>query len=135
MVVETIEEITRQKILLFGAGGMLGHALRDVFPHAVFLGHHDADITDPVAVGSIIHRHRPAAVISAAAYTDVDGCEDHRDHAFAVNGRAPGIIAAACEKTGATFVHFSTDYVFDGTKTEYREDDHPNPINVYGQSK
>jgi dTDP-4-dehydrorhamnose reductase len=135
MVVETIEEITRQKILLFGAGGMLGHALRDVFPHAVFPGHSDVDITDPVAVGRIIHRHLPAAVINAAAYTDVEGCEDNQDHAFAVNGRAPGIIAAACSKTGATFVHFSTDYVFDGTSTEYREDDHPNPINVYGQSK
>lgn len=135
MVVETIEEITRQKTILFGAGGMLGHALRDVFPHAVVPGHTDVDITDPVAVREIIHRHRPAIVINAAGYTDVDGCEDNRDHAFAVNGKAPGIIAAACAKSGATLVHYSTDYVFDGTCREYREDDRPNPINVYGQSK
>jgi dTDP-4-dehydrorhamnose reductase len=135
MVVETIEKITRQKILLFGAGGMLGHALRNVFPHAVIPGHKDVDITDPVAVGEIIHRHRPTTVINAAAYTDVDGCEDNRDHAFAVNGKAPGIIAAACSECGATLVHYSTDYVFDGTKREYREDDPPNPISIYGQSK
>jgi dTDP-4-dehydrorhamnose reductase len=134
VVVETIEEVT-EKILLFGAGGMLGHALRDVFPHAVPLTRRDVDITDPAAVGEIIRRHRPATVINAAAYTDVDGCEDNRDHAFATNGKAPGIIAAACAETGATLVHFSTDYVFDGTRKEYREDDEPNPISVYGQSK
>jgi dTDP-4-dehydrorhamnose reductase len=135
MVVETIEGITRQKTLLFGAGGMLGHALREEFPHAVFLDHKTVNITDPVAVREIIHRHHPAVVINAAAYTDVDGCEDNRDHAFAVNGSAPGIIAAACAESAAMLVHFSTDYVFNGTNREYREDDCPDPINVYGQSK
>ena len=135
MVVETIEEITRQKTVLFGSGGMLGHALREVFPDAVFVGHRDADITDTDAVREILRRHRPTTVMNAAAYTDVDGCEDNREHAFAVNGKAPGIIAAACADSDATFVHFSTDYVFDGTNREYREDDRPNPINVYGQSK
>jgi dTDP-4-dehydrorhamnose reductase len=135
MVVETIEGITRQKILLFGAGGMLGHALREVFPSAIVPGHSDVDITDPVAVREIIHRHHPAVVINAAAYADVDGCEDNRDRAFAVNGRAPGIIAAACAESGAMLVHFSTDYVFNGTNREYREDDCPDPINIYGQSK
>jgi dTDP-4-dehydrorhamnose reductase len=135
MVVETIEEITRQKTILFGANGMLGHALRDVFPHAIFLGHPDVDITDQDSVREIIRRHRPAIVINAAGYTDVDGCEDNREYAFAVNGKAPGIIAAACAETGAALVHYSTDYVFDGTCTEYREDDRPNPINMYGQSK
>jgi dTDP-4-dehydrorhamnose reductase len=135
MVVETIEEITRQKTILFGAGGMLGYALRDVFPHAVFLGHKDVDITDQDAVREIIGRHRPVTVINAAGYTDVDGCEDNWDHAFAINGKAPGILAAACAETGATLVHYSTDYVFNGTSREYREDARPNPINVYGQSK
>ena len=135
MVVETIEEITRQKIVLFGASGMLGHALRDVFPHAVFPGHKDADITNQDAVREIIRRHHPATVINAAGYTDVDGCEDNQEYAFAVNGKAPGILAAACAETGATLVHYSTDYIFDGTSVEYREGDCPNPINVYGQSK
>jgi dTDP-4-dehydrorhamnose reductase len=135
MVVETIEKITRQKTILFGASGMLGHALKEVFPHAVFLGRRDADITSEDAVREIIARHHPATVINAAAYTDVDGCEDNREYAFAVNGKAPGIIAAACAETGATLLHYSTDYIFDGTSMEYREGDCPNPVNVYGQSK
>jgi dTDP-4-dehydrorhamnose reductase len=135
MVVETIEEITRQKTILFGAGGMLGHALRDVFPHAVFPGHRNVDITDREAVREIIRKHHPGIVINAAAYTDVDDCEDNQERAFAVNGTAPGIIAASCAECGALFVHYSTDYVFDGMSSEYREDDPPNPINVYGQSK
>lgn len=135
MVVETIEAITRQKILLFGAGGMLGHALRDVFPRAVLLTHTDVDITDRSAVREIIQRYRPATVINAAAYTDVDGCEENREYAFAVNGRAPGILAAACAQSGAMLVQYSTDYVFNGTRQEYREYDCPDPINVYGESK
>lgn len=135
MVVETIEEVTRKKTILFGTGGMLGHALRVVFPHAIFLGHNDVDITDKDAVSEVIHRYHPATVINAAGYTDVDGCEDNQDRAFAVNGKAPGIIAAACAENHATFVHYSTDYIFNGTKSEYRENDRPNPINVYGQSK
>jgi len=135
MVVETIEEITRQKTILFGASGMLGHALRDIFPHAILLGHKEVDITDKDAVRKIIRRHRPATVINAAGYTDVDGCEDNQEYAFAVNGKAPGIVADACAETGATLVHYSTDYIFDGKSIEYREDARPNPINVYGKSK
>jgi dTDP-4-dehydrorhamnose reductase len=135
MVVETIEEIIRQKTIILGANGMLGYALRDSFPHAILLGHKDMDITDRHAVGEIMKRYRPATVINAAGYTDVDGCEDNREYAFTVNGKAPGIVANACAESGATFVHYSTDYIFDGKSTEYREDDTPNPINVYGQSK
>jgi len=135
MVVATIEDMTRKKILLFGAGGMLGYALQMVFPDAVCLRHADADITDIKAVRRIIHRYRPVTVINAAAYTDVDGCEDNREHAFAVNGRAPGIIASVCAELGATLVHYSTDYIFDGRNSEYREDSRPNPINAYGESK
>lgn len=135
MVVETIEEINRKKTILFGAGGMLGHALRDVFPKAIFLSHGDVDITNQEAVMEIIRRNQPSIVINAAAYTDVDGCEDNQEQAFAVNSNAPGYIAAASVECGATFVHYSTDYVFDGTRKEYREDDLPDPINVYGQSK
>ncbi|HUT44119.1 MAG TPA: dTDP-4-dehydrorhamnose reductase [Desulfobacterales bacterium] len=74
-------------------------------------------------------------VINAAAYTDVDGCEDNRVHAFAVNGNGPGFISKACAEVDAILVHFSSDYIFDGTKPEYRENDRPNPINIYGESK
>lgn len=132
---ETIEETALKKTILFGSGGMLGHALREVFPHAIVPEHRELDITDPDAVQKFLDREQPAIVINAAAYTDVDGCEENLDQAFAVNGRGPEAIARACAGTGAVLVHFSTDYVFDGTSTGYREDAVPNPINVYGKSK
>jgi dTDP-4-dehydrorhamnose reductase len=135
MVVETIEKMNQKKTLIFGAGGMLGHALQQVLPSAVFFNHDDVDITDEERVREVMDRYYPAVVINAAAYTDVDGCEDNQDLAFAINGRAPGILAEACAQRGATLVHYSTDYVFDGTSKDYREEDCPNPINVYGQSK
>jgi dTDP-4-dehydrorhamnose reductase len=135
MVVETIKEINRRNTILFGAYGMLGHALQEVFPHAQCIGHHTVDITDENAIMKLMKRERPAIVINAAAYTDVDGCEDNREYAFSVNGIGPGNIAKACIEIDALLVHFSTDYIFDGTKTEYREDDRPNPINAYGESK
>jgi len=134
-VVETIKEIVHQKTILFGAPGMLGHSLQEVFPNAHFFGHRNIDITDEDAIKKLIKRERPAIVINAAAYTDVDGCEDNRVYAFAVNGNGPGYIAQACAEVDATLVHFSTDYIFDGTRKEYREDDRPNPINKYGESK
>jgi dTDP-4-dehydrorhamnose reductase len=135
MVVETIKKINPQKTILFGAQGMLGHALQHAFPHTLCIGHRDLDITDRHAVMKCIVQEHPAIVINAAAYTDVDGCEDNRTYASAVNGNGPGYIAEACSEVNATFVHFSTDYIFDGTQKEYREDDRPNPINVYGESK
>lgn len=134
-MVAAIKEINPQKIIILGASGMLGHALGDVFPAALRLGHRDIDITDQASVKRIIRNEHPFAVINAAAYTDVDGCEDNEDRAMAVNGRAPGIIAAACADAGALLVHFSTDYVFDGTKKGYRENDEPNPLSAYGRSK
>ena len=123
------------KILIFGADGMLGKALRDVFPDAHCITHCDVDITDEDAVQKMVKRFSPAFVINAAAYTDVDGCEENKKHAYAVNGKGPGYIAGACNEMGAALVHYSTDYIFDGTRSEYREDDRPDPINVYGESK
>ncbi|MGD0081495.1 MAG: dTDP-4-dehydrorhamnose reductase [Methanoregula sp.] len=122
-------------MVIFGTNGMLGHALSEVLPDAIHLGHPDVDITDEIPVKKVILRERPFAVINAAAYTDVDGCEENQDLAREVNGRAPGYIAAACSEAGALLVHYSTDYVFDGTRRDYQEDDHPNPINAYGESK
>jgi dTDP-4-dehydrorhamnose reductase len=135
MVVETIKEITHKKTILFGADGMLGHALQGALPHAQCIGRGKVDITDHQAVVKFINLERPAIVINAAAYTDVDGCEDNRSYALTVNGNGPGYIAEACSEVNAVLVHFSTDYIFDGTKREYHEDDPPNPINVYGESK
>lgn len=123
------------KILILGAGGMLGMDLCKVFPDAVRLTHSELDITDKERVIGRIEEVKPDVIINAAAYTDVDGCEDEHELAFDVNGRAPGYIAQGCSLVGAKLVHYSTDYVFDGSKKEYVESDLPNPINVYGESK
>ena len=135
MVVAAIKEVNSRDMVIFGANGMLGHALMDVFPDACPLGHVDVDITDRDAVMDLILRKRPSVVINAAGYTDVDGCEDNEEHATAVNGYGPGYLAAACSQAGANLVHYSTDYIFDGSRMDYREDDGPNPINAYGRSK
>ena len=129
MVVGTI------KTVIFGASGMLGSDLSEVFPDASKFTHHDLDITNKQQVIKIIEVINPAVVINAAAYTNVDECEDEQDLAFEVNGHAPGYMAQACSGIGAILVHFSTDYVFDGSEKEYVESDTTNPINVYGQSK
>ena len=127
--------MTFSKVLILGANGMLGRDLATVFPGARLCGHKDLDITDEAAVHAYILEMMPDLVINAAAYTNVDGCEDEPETAFAVNGDAPGYIAAACREAGARLVHYSTDYVFDGSRTEYVESDETNPINVYGASK
>lgn len=125
------------KTLIFGVGGMLGTDLALVFPDAIKLTHDDIDIANREQVIETIKRIAPDVVLNAAAYTNVDGCEDeaNRELAFDVNGRAPGYIAEGCSMVGATLVHFSTDYVFDGSKEEYVESDLTAPINVYGESK
>jgi dTDP-4-dehydrorhamnose reductase len=128
-------EMAGGAVLILGAGGMLGRDLTAAFSGARLCGHKDLDITDEAAVKAYILDAKPDLVINAAAYTDVDGCEDDHGRAFAVNGDAPGYIAAACHEVGARLIHYSTDYVFDGSKTEYMESDEPNPINVYGASK
>lgn len=135
MVVAAIKEVKVPKVLILGANGMLGHALQKVFPDAMPFTHANLDITDEKSVKDLINHEHPSVVINAAAYTDVDGCEDKREYAFGVNGYGPGYLAAACAQAGAVLVHYSTDYIFNGTKTEYREDDPPHPINAYGESK
>ncbi len=128
MVVEKI------KTLILGADGMLGHDLQKVFSDAVSRGR-DLDITDEAAISAFIQEMKPDLVINAAACTDVDGCEDNRETAFEVNGKALEYIAKACSNVGAVLVHYSTDYIFDGSKEEYVESDAPDPINAYGESK
>ncbi|AAM07129.1 TPA: dTDP-4-dehydrorhamnose reductase [Methanosarcina acetivorans] len=123
------------KTLILGANGMLGFDLCKAFPDAIKLTHRELDITNRDQVLESILRINPKLVINAAAYTDVEGCEDQQELAFQVNGYGPGYIAEACNKIGAILVHFSTDYVFDGSKKEYVESDAPNPINIYGHSK
>lgn len=123
------------KTMIFGAGGMLGTELYRVFPDAVKLKHSDIDIRDKEAIIESILNTKPDVVINAAAYTAVDDCEDNRELAFEVNGKAPGYIAQGCSITGARLIHYSTDYIFDGSKKQYIETDVSSPINVYGHSK
>lgn len=124
-------------ILVFGSG-QLGQdlvrasAARQV--PLVALERAQADISDPAAVRAAIAQHRPDLVVNAAAYTKVDQAESEAHTAFRVNADGAGIIGAAC--AGIPFIHISTDYVFDGTKSSpYLEDDPVAPLNVYGQSK
>jgi len=85
-----VEEI---KTLILGANGMLGTDLQKAFPEAMPLSHHEVDITDRAQVLRAIKELKPATVINAAAYTNVDGCEDEPELAYDVNGRAPGYVA------------------------------------------
>jgi dTDP-4-dehydrorhamnose reductase len=131
-----------QNILLFGATGMLGSDIQTVFSdagHTVTpLSSKDCDLTDEAAVlKAIDSQDTYDLIINCAAYTAVDDCETHKDLALDVNGKGPLFIAKAAKQCGdIPILHFSTDYVFDGTKTEpYVETDKPNPISVYGFSK
>ncbi len=131
---ETVRMMNGRKSLILGANGMLGHALRTVFPDAEAMGR-ELDITRKYDVSRIIGSFPGGLVINAAAYTRVDDCEDHPEEAFLVNGEALAYIADACHEADARLVHYSTDYVFDGTKRGYKESDLPCPISVYGASK
>lgn len=94
------------------------------------------DLADSTAIAATVREFRPSIIVNAAAYTAVDRAEEEPDQAMAINGTAPGILAAEAKRLGAWLVHYSTDYVFDGTKPgAYDEEDVPNPLNVYGRTK
>ena len=126
------------KTLIIGANGMLGRQLARVFVNQkpVLWGRKDVDITDFDLLEKKITNLKPDLVINAAAYTKVDDCEKNEFLAHKINAQAPTAIAIAVAKLGSVFVHFSTDYVFDGSKKAgYLETDKPNPINAYGRTK
>ncbi len=126
------------KTLILGAKGMLGHELAKAFlDFKPFLWDmEEIDITNETQVNEKISDLAPELIINAAAYTNVDACETNEELATKVNGQAVGYLANVAAKLGATLVHYSTDYVFDGSSKEgYKEDDEPNPINAYGRSK
>jgi dTDP-4-dehydrorhamnose reductase len=127
-------EETVGDILILGAEGMLGHALQLVLPGAIALGR-EFDITDLERVDRIVHKIRPAIILNAAAFSDVDACEDHAEYAFLVNGHAPGFLAAVSKQVDAVLVHYSCPDVFDGEEKAYDEESIPNPLNIYGKSK
>ena len=129
----------RPTILVTGSRGQLGcevsAALRR-FGNVIALDRATLDLADPDAIVERIRSIAPALIVNAAAYTAVDRAERERDAAFVVNARAPEIIAEEAKRAGALLIHYSTDYVFDGTqRTPYDESAIPNPQNVYGDSK
>jgi dTDP-4-dehydrorhamnose reductase len=126
------------RILIVGYRGMLGNDLVCAFKDHEVLGLDlpEMDITDPVQCRRRVEQIRPDVTICAAAMTAVDYCEHHAKEAFLVNGDGPGFLAAAAAATGSFFVHYSTDYIFDGLgKAPYVEEDDPNPLSIYGKSK
>ena len=128
-----------RSVALVGANGMLASMIRHLAPAGWAIHPFDLpafDITDAPGSAATLERLAPRLIINCAAYTNVDGCESQESLAMAVNGQGPGTLARAAQACGATLVHISTDYVFDGEKREpYREEDPPGPRSAYGRSK
>ena len=126
-------------ILLTGKNGQVGAELLRLLPQVgevVARGHDQLDLSNPADIRRTIREVRPQLIVNAAAYTAVDQAETDETTARAVNAEAPGLMAEEAKKIGAALVHYSTDYVFDGTKkAPYDEIDSVNPINVYGKTK
>jgi dTDP-4-dehydrorhamnose reductase len=127
------------RFVVVGAAGQLGSDLVRTFDRPgelIPLGSRDLDVLDADRVRSTLADLRPTMVINATAYNFVDRAEEERSRAFALNAEAVGSLAAACHALTSVFVHFSTDYVFDGHKrTPYLETDAPAPLGAYGESK
>jgi dTDP-4-dehydrorhamnose reductase len=131
-------------ILVFGKDGQLGKAFKTAFEanklgelHCItYVGRAECDIANADAITPLLNEIGPSLIINAAAYTAVDKAETEVDLAYAINAKAPEVMAFYTKRHGATFLHYSTDYVFDGSKkTHYVESDTRNPLGIYGKSK
>lgn len=127
------------KILLTGRNGQVGYELErslQALGEVVALDRNQLDLADLDRVREVIREIKPALIVNPAAYTAVDRAESEPELAMRINGEAPGVMAEEARRLGASIVHYSTDYVFDGSKTgAYTEDDMPSPANVYGRTK
>jgi dTDP-4-dehydrorhamnose reductase len=127
------------KILLTGRNGQVGWELErslNGLGEVVAFDRTRLDLADPDQIISAVRSVRPDVLVNAAAYTAVDRAESEPDTAHAINAFAPGLLSEEAKKLGALLVHYSTDYVFDGTKRgAYSEKDAPNPLNIYGRTK
>jgi len=127
------------RIMLFGKNGQVGWELRRTLAslgEVYAVDYPEVDFLDLAALRVFTLEAQPGLIVNAAAYTAVDQAESEPDLAMRINGEAPGVLAEIALTLDAGFVHYSTDYVFDGSKGErYTEEDHPNPLNVYGASK
>lgn len=125
------------QILVFGKDGQVGKALCGLLGlRALGVGREEADFLRPESLRGLITKVQPSAIINAAAYTAVDRAEDEESAAFTINAEAPRVLAEECVRLGIPLVHYSTDYVFNGTgKRPWTEDDAIAPLNIYGRSK
>ena len=127
------------RFLITGANGQLGFELqRALAPlgEVAACGRDACDLSSPDSIRAAVRAAKPDVIFSAGAYTAVDKAESEPDLARAVNDTAPGILGEEAAKLGALVIHYSTDYVFDGTKpSAYREEDATNPLGVYGKTK
>jgi len=127
------------RILLFGKNGQLGWELNRTLMclgELVALDYPEIDFEKPPNVIKVLNQIKPDLIVNAAAYTNVDKAEEEPDKARLINADTPGEIANWCKLHNAVLIHYSTDYVFDGTKgSPYTEEDEPNPLNVYGKTK
>lgn len=127
------------RILLFGKNGQVGWELQRslaTLGEVVAVDFPEIDFMDPKGLREFTLAAKPDLIVNAAGYTAVDKAESEPEIAMRINGEAPGVLAEVARKLGVGLVHYSSDYVFDGTKGEpYTEEDEPNPINVYGETK
>jgi len=127
------------KIVLIGKNGQLGWKFQHTLPdlgEVISLGREELDVSDHLAIQKTLMELRPNLIINASAYTEVDLAETQIGLAAKINTIAPGIMAEAARQINAGFIHYSTDYVFDGrANVPYAENDPTNPLNVYGKSK
>jgi dTDP-4-dehydrorhamnose reductase len=132
-------QMTKTKMLVFGRSGQVGWELRHKLAclgQVTGVEYPEIDFSNPDSIRNAVRAAEPAVIINAAAYTAVDKAESEPALAWAINGTAPGVLAEEAKRLGSILVHYSTDYVFDGTKQgSYVETDAPNPLNVYGQTK
>ncbi len=127
------------RILIVGNAGQLGRELEKIFTGfgpITGVDRESVDLADAEQTRELVRRAAPDIILNAAAYTAVDRAESERDLAYAINEQAPRVLAEQALRRNALFVHYSTDYVFDGGKSSpWVETDTPNPLNVYGASK
>jgi dTDP-4-dehydrorhamnose reductase len=127
------------RTLIFGCSGQVGWELRHKLAclgQLTAVEYPEVDFSNPDSIRNAVRAAEPAVIVNAAAYTAVDKAESDSELAAAINGTAPGVLAEEARRLGSILVHYSTDYVFDGTKQgSYVETDTPNPLNVYGRTK
>ena len=127
------------RILLTGKDGQLGWELQRALQplgEVIAVGRTECDLARPAQVREVVRHAKPELIVNAAAYTAVDKAESEPASARAINADAPGLLAEEARRLGAALIHYSTDYVFDGSKaTPYVETDATNPLSVYGRTK